>query len=279
MSPDPSDGPVAVIGDDGGAVTELVESVGLRVLAGPVVDADDATAIVAVGDDAVLELARAGCSTPLLPVAVGTGLESVAADGLQAALDHFLEGNFEIRDRPIVAVRVDSERIETALTDVMVVTSEPAHISEYGISTPQGHLSTFRADGVVVATPAGSGNYARRVGGPILGPDVDGLSVVPVGAFKTERNHWVVSLPRSAPAIEVTVEREDAPVSLLVEDRTVGSLEPKVPLTLEEDGTLTLLRVPESESAYATPDDRPSPKSPQRTAVSESPSREQLFPH
>ena len=259
MSDDPGAGPVAILGDDGGAVRELVESVGIGVRSGTPDGIDDAGAVIAVGESAVLDLARRGCSVPIVPVAVPGGLEAVPATALQRALQRLRDGSWTSHDRPVLAVRRTGERIETALTDVMLVTAEPAHISEYAVSTPGDAISTFRADGVVAATPAGSNGYARRVGGPILSPDLRGLSVVPVGAFKTERNHWVVSLPREETALSMTVEREEAPVSLLVDGRDAGGLPAGDRLDLVADGSISIVVVPESESAFRTAAERSPP--------------------
>lgn len=259
MNDDPGAGPIAVVGDERGAVSELVESAGRRVRPGTAGGLGDATVVLAVGEAAVLDLARQSCSTPVMPVAVPGGLQAVPADALQTALQRLEDGSATIRERPVLAVDREDERIETALLDVMAVTSEPAHISEYAVSTPEESISTFRADGVVVATPAGSDGYARRVGGPVLSPDLRGLSVVPVGAFKTERNHWVVSLPTDGPALSMTVEREDAPVSLLVDGRDAGTIPVGDRLEVGADGHLPLVVVPESESAFRSEPDRPRP--------------------
>ncbi|MFB6201176.1 MAG: NAD(+)/NADH kinase [Halorhabdus sp.] len=272
MSEDPGVGPVAVLGDERGAVSELIESVGIDVRSG----IDAATTVIAVGEEAMLELARRGCSTPVLPVAVPGGIQAVPANALQQALQRLGTDSVTVHERPALAVDRAGERVETGLLDVMVVTAEPAHISEYALSTPADQLSTFRADGVVAATPAGSHGYARRVGGPLLSPDLRGLSVVPVGAFKTERNHWVVSTPPEETALSVTVERDEAPVALIVDGRDAGTLPPGDRLDIAADGTLSLLVVPESESAFQTGVEQVQSHRPERRRDEED--GEQAFP-
>jgi NAD+ kinase len=257
MSPEPRNGPVAVVGDDGGAVAELVESIGLRTV--PADAHADVAVAVAVGEHAFRNVARQLPSTPILPVDVPQGHQAVPPGALQAALGHLADGTYTIQEHPVISLSLDGESIGPALSDVMLVTAEPAHISEYTVERPAESVSTFRADGVVVATPAGSAGYARQVGGPILSPDVAALSVVPIGAFKTERDHWVVSIPTETWALRLSVERDDAPVSLLVDGQDAGRIEVDERLTLAEGGRRSILTVPESESTYRTPEDRPRP--------------------
>jgi len=251
MRDDLRDGPVAVVGDDAGVVTELVQSVGSQVVPGTPTEIDEAaTTVIAVGEPAVLELARQGCATPVLPVAVDDGLASVPADALQAAIQRIRDGEYVVQETATLDVYVDDDHVETALADVMLVTSEPAHISEYSLWTPTESVATFRADGVVIATPAGSRGYARRVGGAVLDPEGDALSVVPVGMFSTTKDHWTLSLPDTGPAISVTIKRDEAPVSLLVDDRTYGRLGPADRLSVVRGASLPVVSLPERDPLF-----------------------------
>ncbi|ERJ05161.1 NAD+ kinase protein [Halorhabdus tiamatea SARL4B] len=251
MSEERHEGPVTVVGDDAGVVVELVRSVGVQVVPGSPAEIDEAaTAVIAVGEDAVLDLVRHGCTTPVLPVAVDSGLGSVPADSLQSAVERVRDGEYVRRDTPTLDVHVDGDSVETALADVMLVTSEPAHISEYTLSTPRGEVATFRADGVVIATPAGSRGYARRVGGAVLDSGAAALSVVPVGMFSTTKGHWTISLPEGDPAVTASIKREEAPVSLLIDDRTYGHLDPTDRLSLVRGEPLPVISLPESDLPF-----------------------------
>jgi len=100
------------------------------------------------------------------------------------------------------AVRPGTE--STAAFDTTVITSEPARISEYAVSVAGRPHATFRADGVVVASPLGSHGYSRAAGGPQLDFG-SGLAVVPIAPFATIADSWVVE-----PPVSVSVERETA---------------------------------------------------------------------
>ncbi|MFC6763872.1 NAD(+)/NADH kinase, partial [Natrinema soli] len=142
--------------------------------------------LVTVDEAALSAVARAGVETPVLPVGPVTGMESVDRNHLPDAVGATLEGRAVQRSRPVFGVslgsrsrpeteldtesetdrtesgtdRNDIEGGERALFDVTLVTDEPARISEYGVRSRDESVATFRADGVVAATPAGSHGYA-----------------------------------------------------------------------------------------------------------------------
>jgi NAD+ kinase len=141
--------------------------------------------------------------------------------------------------------------------DVMLVTSEAAHISEFALETPTDDIAEFRADGVVVATATGTSGYASRLGAPVFAPEVDAAAVVPVAAFATALDHWVVTLPDSGPLVRARVSREEAAVSLLLDDRDTGTVPPFTDVTVSVTDTLPVLQMPESPSCFQRSDRPP----------------------
>ncbi|WP_138007427.1 NAD(+)/NADH kinase [Halalkalirubrum salinum] len=101
---------------------------------------------------------------------------------------------------------IDDKPVATFVSDLTLVTAEPAHISEYSVrpdADATRDRSRFRADGVVVATPLGSGGYAGAVGTPVLHATA-GLAVAPIAPFSTHTRSWVHDTP-----LWIGVERDD----------------------------------------------------------------------
>lgn len=190
--------------------------------------------VAAVGDAAVTAVARAGVSVPVLPVETDAALEPVTADRAPAVLARSVDEGVETTELPVVEATVGDEPAARGVFEAMLVTSEPARISEFTVEAPGG-TDRLRADGVVVATPAGSGGYAAAVGGPVLGPDVAGLVAVPVAPFTTGPTVRVAS---AAADLLVRVERDEGDVELLVDGDRVAGVPPGLPTTIRTVGHL-----------------------------------------
>jgi NAD+ kinase len=223
---------VALRGDEGDA-REIVEAAG-----GRIVEADAAAVVIASGESAFLSAAAERSSPPILPVDAGIGRYGVPSERLPAAIETVLSDAYRTVDHPVLSIDAGDDRADRAFTDVSLMTAEPAHISEYAVRVGGVVVDRFRADGVVVATPAGSEGYARAAGGPRIAPGT-GLAVVPVSPYATDFDSWVVR-----PDVVLTVERDDTAVSLFADDREVGRVDPHDPITVSPTGDLTLVRPP-----------------------------------
>lgn len=240
---------VGVVGDRARTrpVVEAVENAGAEPL---VADAEtlataDVDAAVTVEEEALLSLVPAGVRIPVLPVAAGRGVRSVPRDAVEQAVTALVDGRWEAVDHPVLAAETPAGPTR-ALMDLMLVTEEPARISEYGVDTGDTHVATFRADAVVVATPAGSTGYARSADGSVVAPGTGVAAVVPVAPFATSTDDWVLPIDD----LRLTVEREETPVVLLADDREVGEVPAHEPLTVSTDGTLPVATVDASRPFY-----------------------------
>lgn len=204
---------IGVVGDEVGTVTERLETAGVDIYRANVDEEVDSGSdgLLAVGAEALTALIEGG--SPTVPVlAVETALGFPETGEVVDAARSLGRGDYTTVEHPVFGVTVGDEHAGNAVVDVMVVTSDPGSISEFRIVSGT-EIGEVRADGVVVATPAGSHGYARSAGGPRLRPGVDAASVVPVAAFSMSSDRWVVGLDTP---VEITSER-DVPVSLLVD--------------------------------------------------------------
>lgn len=237
-----SDSAVGVVGDD--AVADRLGDAGASVVTGTTETLPTTDRIVAVGQSALRAVARADGDPLVLPVAAGRGVRSVDPDSVPAAVATLADARVE--SHPIFTVRAAGEPVGTAVQEVTVVTAEAARISAYAVETPGDTVGRFRADGVTVATPAGSPAYARRVGGPVLAPESSVGVVAPIAPFQTNPDHWVLSLDE----LSVTVTRDEATVALFVDGDRVATVVREESVTLERAGWMRVAVVDESVSRF-----------------------------
>jgi len=228
---------VAVVGPEVGARPILRES-DVRA-----VERETADVVVAVGEDALLDVALDGAgrvdSRPrILPVGVGDGYFGARKRQAAAAVRELVSGERWTVEHPVVSVAVGDENVGEAFLDASLVTSEPARISEYAVAHEGDRVASFRADAAVVATPAGSTGYTRAAGGPVVTPGT-GLVVVPVAPFTTRTDSWV--LPDG---LTVTVEREEEAVELVLDADPWGAVPARTPITVEVGRFVEVVRTP-----------------------------------
>jgi len=245
-----SEGPaVGIVGPADAAVERAVREAGGDPIPGAPADARVDTAFaVAVGEPALLAVARATPEVPVLPVDAGRGVRSVSgeAKAVESAIAALLAGEYTSEDHPILETRVGDRTTALALEDAMLASAEPAQISEYTVRAGGERVARFRADGVVLATPAGSPGYARATGGPVVPPGADVLSVVPVSPFSTDVDHWVLPLGD----VTVSVERDETDIHLVADDRVVGLVDRATPVEISPVGTLEVAVVDASRSCF-----------------------------
>ena len=135
----------------------------------------------------------------------------------------------------LLDVMVGGDRAGTAVADVTLPTAAPARISEFGVGSADDRRDTVRADGVVVATPLGSTGYARDAGGPVLAPGT-GPVAVPVSASAMHTRSRVLR-----PPVSLSVERDEADVTLRLDDTEVRSVPPSAAVDVTVGRSLSLV--------------------------------------
>ena len=68
------------------------------------------------------------------------------------------------------------------INDVVVSRGNRMTIANLNVDFDGRHINTYRADGLIVATPTGSSAYSLSAGGPILNPSIEAIVVTPICA-------------------------------------------------------------------------------------------------
>ena len=139
------------------------------------------------GDGTLLSIARhAPDHVPVLGVNMGTlgFLTEVRVDEFPEVLEKVLAGHYESEERVAfdVAVRGPGRdhRTYRVLNDATINKSALARIIEMRVTVGGEFMSSFRADGLIIATPTGSTAYNLSAGGPIIYPTMGAVVLTPI---------------------------------------------------------------------------------------------------
>jgi NAD+ kinase len=192
--------------------------------------ADDATTappgldlVVSVGGDGTLLRAalwghRTGA--PVLGVKVGRlgFLTEVDPDRAPELLDAWMAGEAEVDERMALVAEAEGapwDEPQWALNEVIVEKRARHRVVRLAAWVGEDYVTTFSADGVIVATPTGSTAYSFSARGPIVSPRLPSLVLTPVSAHMVFDRAIVLS-----PDEQVTLEvQEDEPGFLSADGR------------------------------------------------------------
>ncbi len=158
------------------------------VLEGPIPEGTDCVLVLG-GDGTILQAARklGGRDVPLLGVNLGTMGYLAELDVHQAVsgLTELLErGPAGVEERMMLKGTVwrrgEEPCEDMALNDVLVGRESGFKIIRFKVYVDGEFLSSYAADGMIVATPTGSTAYNLSVGGPIVEPTASLLLLTPV---------------------------------------------------------------------------------------------------
>ena len=200
--------------------------------------------VVFGGDGTMLRVARAVCgyNIPILGINIGGlgYLTEVNLNEMINALGMIIQGNFRTEKRMMLDVVVDrhDETVGegTVLNEVVINRANLSRIVELETAINDRHLATFKADGLIIATPTGSTAYSLSAGGPIIFPEQNAMILNPICA------HTLTNRPVILP--------EDVRVKVILWTKEQGAtltLDGQVSFTLKSGDTIRV-----QKSRYVT---------------------------
>ena len=156
--------------------------------------------VVLGGDGTLLSAARATAAidVPLLGVNLGSlgFLTDVPLSSLFSMLEAITKGEAAVEQRSLM--QCDLLRGEEVLgsylvfNDAVVNKTAIARLNNYDLFVDKIFVSSYRADGMIVATPTGSTAYSLSAGGPVLMPTVNAFVITPVAPHSLTHRPLVV---------------------------------------------------------------------------------------
>jgi len=188
--------------------------------------------VVMGGDGTILSVARHYGAQGLPVFGVNVGglgfLTEISLDELYACMEeHVLTGSYEVEERLVLTATLLREGRaiwqENVLNDAVINKGALARIAELTTFIDQEYLTTYRADGLIVATPTGSTAYTLSAGGPIVYPTLRHLILLPICPH-TLSNRPII-LPETV-TVAVTLDEKAQDLYLTLDGQVGQALQP-----------------------------------------------------
>jgi NAD+ kinase len=139
------------------------------------------------GDGTILRASRVAIPEciPILGINLGRlgFLTELREDEVKDCLPRLLNGEGWIEERAILEAAVAPDETKLySLNDVFIGRRSSARLVSITCRLNGGPLTTYRADGVIIATASGSTGYAMAAGGPVLHPQSKNMVLAPVAS-------------------------------------------------------------------------------------------------
>ena len=141
------------------------------------------------GDGTFLFAARRVGARPVALVGIKFGtlgfLAESSGENMYVAVERVLKGDYEKASRMRLAVslfRAEKRQTieELVLNDVVLTRGALARLVNIETYIHGQFLTSYRADGLVVATPTGSTGHSLAAGGPVVHPQVPSIILTPI---------------------------------------------------------------------------------------------------
>ena len=167
------------------------------------------------GDGTILRAARIAVPLhiPLFGINLGRVgfLSEIGPEAMGEKIPQVLAGHYWIERRSMLHAELwrHGERVHAfdALNDVVASRASLSRVVDCTLMVNGQKVTTYVADGVVLATPTGSTAYSLAAGGPILHPELRSILVTPIAPYLTIVHSLI--LPDDS-QIELDIRTDDA---------------------------------------------------------------------
>lgn len=121
---------------------------------------------------------------PVLGINLGNlgFLAEVNINQMDSFIKEIKNNNYEIQERMVIIGKCIGHKIDKlfAINDIVVDKGGWPKMIDITINVGGEHVTSFAADGLIVATPTGSTGYSISVGGPIVSPKLNVITLSPI---------------------------------------------------------------------------------------------------
>ncbi len=188
------------------------------------------------GDGTLLITSHSAMTKPVIGINVGYlgFLTEFTRDEMFPAIERVLNGTYSIHNRSQLEASIQQGNGMPpfrALNDVVIEKGAYPRIPTFVIKLDGELLSSYRADGIIIATSTGSTAYSMSAGGPIIAPKSSVFVITPICPHMLTVRPIVISDEKK---IEVSVDAPDGEFPLNCDGQLVRMLNPQEIVTVRK---------------------------------------------
>lgn len=148
----------------------------------------DADMVISIGGDGTFLRAASRVGRKGIPIlGINTGRLGFLADVLPEEMEETFKeihrNQYSVEERSVLQLLCDEKRLQEspyALNEIAVLKRDSSSMISIHTAINGNYLTTYQADGLIIATPTGSTAYSLSVGGPIMVPHANTMAITPV---------------------------------------------------------------------------------------------------
>ena len=208
---------------------------------------ENADLIISIGGDGTM-LATAFNAQfydkPVLGVNLGKlgFLVEANIDQMDKIIQELKEGKYSIEERMVISAKALGHRTEKlyAINDIVIDKGGWPKMIELTIWVDGEYVTTFSADGLIVATPTGSTGYSLSTGGPIVSPTAKAITLSPISPHSLTVRPIVLS---SEQVIKIKADSPYKDVQVSCDGQRVYNFPPPLEIEIKiSDRSLKLIK-------------------------------------
>lgn len=143
-------------------------------------------AVTVGGDGTIIHHAKYAAlyDKPLLGINLGrVGFVANIEPDEMAELKRLVTGDYRIQNRMLLDITVDKDGVQrsfTAVNEAVLHRDSLSNMVDISVEIGSERIISYRADGMLFATPTGSTAYSFSAGGPVIEPDMRCILLTPV---------------------------------------------------------------------------------------------------
>jgi len=136
-------------------------------------------AFVIGGDGTILKSARFFSEYETLIFGINLGrlgfLSQASVEDIESCVKSIISSDYKVEKRMMLQMGEYN-----ALNDFVIKGASSSRTSRFALEINGKFVGEYLADGIIISTPTGSTAYGMSAGGPILSPNVEAITIIPI---------------------------------------------------------------------------------------------------